>query len=126
MKSTSQKNPSFKDFGSLQHVPDKVLKEHKNGLRCYRNMRIVNQAREDNTAFDIDQESCWMCWMDLTGNMLENWRKEPYSEVKTHSKKCPICGYPHWKGRVWYAFRFLRGYIGNPSSRHGIGGDKKK
>lgn len=66
------------------------------------------------------------CWIDLTFEMLEKWRIEPYSEMKEHEKFCPLCGYPHWKGRIWYPFRFIRGYIGNPSSRYGIKGKKEK
>lgn len=86
-------------------------------------MKRIFDAKNNPDQFDTEMGVCWMCWMDLTGESLIEWRKEPYSSVTLHEKECPLCGYDHWKGRVWYPFRYLRGYIGNPSSRYGM---KKK
>ena len=98
----------------------KTLLEAKEKNRIYRKMKRIWDAKNEPDQFETDMGVCWMCWMDLTGNDLPEWRKEPYSIIITHSSECPLCGYPTWKGRVWFPFRLLRGYVGNPSSRHGM------
>lgn len=62
---------------------------------------------------------CWKCWIRITGEaQLEDWRKEPYSTMKEHIDICPLCGYDHWRGRVWFPKRYLMAIeIGNPSRR---------
>lgn len=63
--------------------------------------------------------TCWGCFMSITKQDIDNWR-EDYSEKKEHPNTCPLCGYEHWKGRVWYPFKFIRDMeIGNPSRRDG-------
>ena len=114
-----KENPSWRRFGSGMTSPT-TLKKAKQDNRELRNMRGVHKARITPDKYSIELGVCWMCWMDLTSEILEKWRKLPYSEVKEHEDICPLCGYSRWKGRVWYPFRFLRGYIGNPSSRRGI------
>jgi len=123
-KNKDKTNPTSKDFGASMHTPTKVLKEAKQANRGKRVMRKVFDARRYPDRESIDLGVCWMCWMDLTEEPLEKWRREPYSFVIPHDQVCPLCGYMHWKGRIWYPFRFIRGYIGNPSSRHGIRGRK--
>jgi len=119
--SVNKTNPSAIDFGERAHVPPKVLREAKQAQRDKRKMINLVKAREDPDNYSVELGTCWMCWLDLTGEeTLEKWRMEPFSEVKLHEKVCPLCGYPHWKGRVWYPFRYLRGYLGNPSSRYGM------
>lgn len=96
------------------------LKKAKQKNRQYRKMKYVMKAKNDPDSFDTELGVCWMCWMDITGQELIKWRNYPYSEVKLHEEVCPLCGYDHWKGRIWFPFRYLRGYIGNPSSRNGM------
>lgn len=103
-----------------QKASTRLLKEAKKKNRWMRKMINVRKAKRNPDLYSIDFGVCWQCWLDLSGKMLDGWRREPYSEMKTHSKVCPLCGYDHWVGRVWFPFRFLRGYIGNPSSRYGI------
>lgn len=72
--------------------------------------------------FKIDQGTCWLCWMRLTGQELASWRREPYYERgMKHKEECPVCGYNHWIGAVWYPFRYLQEkgkiILGNPSFR---------
>jgi hypothetical protein len=65
-----------------------------------------------------DMEVCWGCFMDITKADIDEWRAI-YSEDKVHPATCPLCGYDHWKGRVWYPFKFLKDVkIGNPSERY--------
>lgn len=116
----NRKNPSSIDFGKYAPIPNKVLKTAKDKNRFSRIMKRVWEAKTFPDRFDTDFPTCWMCWNDLSGKWLEDWRKEPFSEMKEHEEKCPLCGYPHWKGRVWYPFRFLRNYSGNPSRRNGF------
>lgn len=125
-KNKDKLNPSSKDFGASMHTPLKVLKQAKQANREMRVMKHVHNARSNSDKYSIDLGVCWMCWMDLTGEPLEKWRREPFSFTKSHDKICPLCGYMHWKGRIWFPFRFIRGYIGNPSSRYGIKGKRKK
>jgi len=71
--------------------------------------------------YDIHTQTCWLCWIRLTGNLaLEEWRRFPfYARGISHEKTCPVCGYSRWSGAVWYPFRYLAlrriGIIGNPS-----------
>ncbi len=108
-------------YGGSEPTP-KVLREAKKDLRELRNFSSLNKAKKDPYIFPLDLGVCWMCWIDLTNKYLTEWRVEPYSSTKEHDLICPLCGYSRWKGRIWYPFRLLRGYIGNPSSRFGISG----
>jgi len=66
----------------------------------------------------MDFGVCWQCWIRITGQGINNWRKEPFSENRQHEETCPLCGYEHWQGRVWYPKRFIIACeIGNPSRR---------
>lgn len=72
--------------------------------------------------FTIDEGTCWLCWMRLTGQELRGWRKKPFYELElTHGKKCPACGYTHWTGATWFPFKYLEEkgkiLVGNPSFR---------
>lgn len=114
-------NPTSKDFGVYKPATEKELKEYKEKNRPRRKMKRIHDAKTEPDQFDTNMGVCWMCWMDITQKGLEEWRREPYSVADTlHDRICPLCGYSSWKGRVWYPFRFLRGYIGNPSARNGI------
>ena len=119
MTQGKKENPSWINFGSNSSSP-KMLRQAKQGNREKRILKRVFEAKENLDKFPIDFETCWMCWMDLTGEDLEKWRRLPYSKVGLHEEVCPLCAYPNWKGRIWYPFRFIRGYIGNPSARDGI------
>lgn len=101
----------------LVDYEEKTLEEVKEKYRIQRYNTKLKRAKENPESFPIDLGVCWMCWEDLTGRPLGRYRRTPYSEVKEHPEVCPLCNYSHWKGRVWYPFKFLRGYIGNPSSR---------
>lgn len=125
MKNVNKQNPSSVDFGRSIHTPSKVLREAKLKNRELRRMKNVYHARKNPDKYSIELGVCWMCWLDLTSEMLEKWRIEPFSEMRSHEKVCPLCGYPHWKGRIWYPFRYIRGYIGNPSSRYGMEKEKR-
>jgi replicative DNA helicase Mcm len=66
---------------------------------------------------------CWSsnCWVRITGEGLNSWRKEPFSENRTHTSICPLCIQEKWSGRVWYPKRFvIYTEIGNPSRRDNI------
>lgn len=66
----------------------------------------------------LDFGVCWQCFIRITGQGLSNWRKEPYSEMREHREICPLCGYDHWRGRIWYPKRYIMAVeIGNPSRR---------
>jgi len=119
MLRTKSKNPSSIDFGIRKRSyasPEALQKAKKDNsiLRKWKNIWI---AKKFPDKFPTDLGVCWMCWIDLTGEMLQEWRTLPFSEVEFHDATCPLCGYSSWKGRIWYPFRFIRGYIGNPSSR---------
>lgn len=63
---------------------------------------------------------CWQCWIRITGQGLEDWRREPFSQANEHEERCPLCGYEHWKGRIWFPKQYLMATeIGNPSRRDG-------
>lgn len=125
LKNTLQKNPSSKEFARVTGPSLRKLREIMRKNRSKRRMQRVWEAKRNPDKFETDYETCWMCWCDLSGKGLVEWRKEPFSELKDHSPICPLCFYPHWKGRVWYPFRYLRDYIGNPSSRFEINKKKK-
>lgn len=97
-----------------------TLRKAKAELRELRNMKAVFEAKNNPDVHSLDLGTCWMCWVDLTGEWLDKWRYEPFSEVALHKEICPLCGYNHWKGRIWYPFRYKKNYIGNPSERDGI------
>lgn len=67
-----------------------------------------------------DQATCWLCWVRLTGEGLEGWKKEPYySAYYKHTNECQVCGYNHWEGGAWFPFRYIKRYgkrlLRNPS-----------
>ena len=59
-----------------------------------------------------------MCWIQLTGQDLQEWR-DGYSDNEKHAEVCDLCGYSHWtRGSRWFPFKWLRwAELGNPSSR---------
>lgn len=114
-----QQNPSNRKFGSIE-TSTEVLKAAKDKLRPYRKMTTVLDAKKNPDKYSMDMGTCWMCWVEITGEWLESYRYEPFSQNKHHEEVCPLCGYSHWKGRIWFPFRFKRHYIGNPSARDGI------
>jgi len=72
--------------------------------------------------FEVNQGTCWLCWMRLTRQDLIGWRKKPYCDMSfNHDKECPVCGYSHWAGATWFPFIYLQEkrkiLIGNPSFR---------
>jgi len=117
LKKTVKTNPSSTQFGRIKPVPLGTLRRAKKEKRALRNFKRVRDAKINPDKYPIEMGVCWMCWDDLTGQDIQKWRKLPFSTVETHDETCPLCGYSRWKGRVWYPFKFLRNYIGNPSSR---------
>lgn len=72
--------------------------------------------------YSTEQGTCWLCWTRLTHESLAKWRKSPYyCHEQTTPQICPVCGYDHWIGSVWYPFKYLRDtgkiLMGNPSFR---------
>lgn len=70
-------------------------------------------------SFKDNYGTCWQCFMGLTGEGLDEWRGE-YSIREDHPEECPLCGYNHWKGRIWFPFKYLNNLsqnIENPSRR---------
>lgn len=112
-----RKNPSSKVFGKVQNVPTVILEKAMKRNKPFRKMKRVKDAIKNPDKWPIDYGTCWQCWRDISGKWLSEWRKEPYSEMKKHDEVCPLCFYSHWKGRVWYPFRYLRGFKFNPSKR---------
>ena len=94
-----------------------ITKEYLEAQITNKEHRINKVAKLTLKEFKDEFGTCWQCWMDLTGKGLDDWR-EKYSEAKDHPKECSLCGYDHWKGRVWYPFKFLRNEgVSNPSRR---------
>jgi len=116
---TQKKNPSSREFSKQGVTPIGVLLKAKRLNGRDRNMIKVGQAMVNPDQYPQNFATCWMCWMDLARENLEDWRKMPWSEMGSHGRNCPLCGYPRWKGRMWYPFKKLKGYFGNPSSRWG-------
>lgn len=119
-KNLHMKNPSAKDFGVRAYTTDKEYRSAKRQNRRLRDLKKLALLKRNPDKLPIDIGTCWMCWIDLTGEGLNDWRKEPYSEMKGHDPECPLCGYHHWKGRIWYPLKYKQNWIGNPSSRYGI------
>jgi len=119
LKNNPKRNPSNKIFSTTAHVPFGVLLKAMKKNAGLRKLAKIREAYLNPNTYPQDFATCWMCWIDLTGLPLEGWRREPWSEMSPHYKHCPLCSYPFWKGRIWYPFRKLNGYFGNPSSRWG-------
>ena len=113
-------NPSSKSFGKITPSTRKELEEAKNKNRRLRNMVRVYKVKRNSDGVATSLGTCWMCWLDITKEGLGKYRTEPFSLMTNHKEICPLCGYKRWRGRIWYPFRFVRGYIGNPSSRYGF------
>ena len=119
MSNTQKKNPSSRKFSKVGKVPIGVLLKAMRKNRVLRKISKVREASLNPNIYPQDFATCWMCWIDLTLLPLEGWRKGPWSEMGPHYLHCPLCGYPYWKGRMWYPFKKLKAYFGNPSSRWG-------
>ena len=114
-------NPSSLKYGEARVANHETLLKIKSRNRELRILGRVNRFKANSDKLSISQGTCWMCWMDLTNKPLNEFRMNPFSDNNLkHDLKCPICGYPSWKGRIWYPFRYLRGWVGNPSSRFGM------
>lgn len=83
-----------------------------------RNWVFVDEIKPKVSKFPDEYATCWMCWIQLTKQGLEEWRDGIYSDLGKHSEVCDLCGYKNWKGRRWFPFKWLRwAELGNPSSR---------
>jgi len=62
---------------------------------------------------------CWMCWIELTNEDLNEWRNKysRFPEIEGN-KTCPLCGYDEWKGNIWLVKKYLMDIEENPSLRH--------
>jgi len=61
---------------------------------------------------------CWMCWLEITKLPFEPFRDSEFCSDEKHDEECPLCGYTHWSGKVWYPFKYLWvKEIGNPSKK---------
>jgi hypothetical protein len=103
-----------------QRTDDKVLKSialRQPRFHFLRNLEKVGGL----DGMSLDFGVCWMCWVRITGEGLNDWRKEPFSENRNHNSICPLCIQEKWSGRVWYPKRFVMyTEIGNPSRRDNI------
>jgi hypothetical protein len=117
-------NPNYRR--NSPPTDDKVLKNiasKQPKFHYLRNLEKVGGLDGMNPDFGV----CWMCWIRITGEGLNTWRREPYSEHKTHSSICPLCLQEQWSGRVWYPKRFLiYTEIGNPSRRDNVPPEMRK
>lgn len=108
---------------SKKHLPtdDRVLKNLAFKAPSYKYRRnLLKMGGIDN--LPVDYGCCWICWIRITGEGLNDWRVEPFSEMKEHPDICPLCEQEHWRGRIWYPKRYLMySEIGNPSRRDNKG-----
>ena len=99
-----------------ESVPNKTVRKKK--LRdLLKSLNVKEGSLLKNAPLPEDFGTCWACFMDITKCQLDEYR-EKYSAKIEHEESCPLCGYDHWKGRVWYPFKLIRDMeIGNPSTR---------
>ena len=100
-----------------KQVDDRVLKNiaFKAPSFKYR-QNLLKMGGIENLPYDFG--CCWVCWIRITGEGLNEWRYPPFSEMKPHPEVCPLCGQEKWRGRIWYPKRYLvYAEIGNPSRR---------
>jgi len=66
-----------------------------------------------------DMGVCWMCWIELTNEDLNDWR-DKYAKIEYDDKvkTCPLCGYDQWRGAIWYPQKYLMDTEENPSYRN--------
>jgi len=118
-----KKNQDVIRFSEIREELIRDLQKAKQENSRRRVLRRVLKAKSNPDLLNPDEPLCWMCWLDITGQNLRDFRRKPYSEIIPHKKICPLCGYSSWKGRAWYPLRYLIDYKGNPSSRNGMKDD---
>jgi len=106
-------NPSRKRQPSDDNVLKKIAWESPS-YKYRKNLLKIGGIEGMDSDFGV----CWRCWIRITGQGLNNWRKEPFSITRPHEEVCPLCTYDRWKGRIWYPKRYIMAIeIGNPSRR---------
>jgi hypothetical protein len=117
-------NPNYRY--STTRTDDKVLKSlafKAPRFHYLRNLEKIGGLEKMSVDFGV----CWMCWIRITGEGLNKWRREPYSENRAHQSNCPLCTQDKWSGRVWYPKRYLMyTEIGNPSRRDNIAPENRE
>jgi len=116
----------------LEDISDKDLqKAFKQRTEGYCDAEKVRESTLYPGKYNVDQGTCWLCWMRLTGQELKGWRKPPYfiSRLR-HGSECPVCGYTHWIGATWFPFIYLQEqgkfFLSNPSFRRGKNAKRNK